>query len=55
MYGRERFHMAYIQWGLITNAQSRSMDLEWGATKFTSSTKGFQLPLLRTCGGALNF
>jgi hypothetical protein len=41
--------------GLITNAYSGSMDLEWGGgcAKFTFGTKEFQLPLLRACGGAL--
>jgi len=31
------------------------MDLEWGGgvAKYTFGTKGFQLPLLRACGGAL--
>jgi hypothetical protein len=39
--------------GLTTHAHSPSTDLEWSAAKFTFGTRGSQLPLLRTCGGAL--
>ena len=53
IYGSARFHMAYIWKGVDYYAHLQSMDLELGTAQLTFSTKGFQLPLLRKCGGAL--